>query len=190
MLTSIVGIGGSSLDAQLHKKDSPSWYCFKNWDWFRIWFNVEELLAQVLICGLCWLLVGYWACFGINKSFQKCWFDNLQVTYNTNNQTYSNPYGVETRPTDFGGTTVCTQQYASNTAWILFTVYQGVEYLDYHLGLPITFTAQFANMVKSLVEVGYVRGQNVRGAPVCISITAECKRGMFVYVLLMPDIVV
>ena len=40
---------------------------------FRIWLSLEELLVQT------------------------CWMDNLQVTYNPSNDTYSNTNGVEFR---------------------------------------------------------------------------------------------
>jgi len=117
------GIGGSSLDAQLAKDSHhPSWYCFQTYNWFRIWFDIEELVAQ------------------------KCWMDNLAVTFNPTTGDYNNTAGVSIRPTDFGGT-------------------KGVEYLDYKLGIPISLTSIYAPMVKSLVAVGYVRGKNVRGAP-------------------------
>jgi pimeloyl-ACP methyl ester carboxylesterase len=73
------GLGGSGLDAQVHKKDAPAWYCFKNHDWFRIWFAVEELVVQ------------------------PCWMDNLNVSFNTSNGFYENTEGVNIRPHDFGG---------------------------------------------------------------------------------------
>lgn len=116
------GIGGSALDAKLNKQDSPAWYCFKRLDWFRIWFATQELFVQT------------------------CWMDNLALSYDHHNKTYNNTYGVDMRPTDFGGL-------------------QGVEYLDYKLGIPIIFTSIYASLVKSLVAVGYVRGKNIRGAP-------------------------
>lgn len=73
------GIGGSGLEAKLDKDTTPAWYCFKKWDWFRIWFATEELLAQ------------------------KCWMANLEMDYNVTSKTYMNTPGVEVRPADFGG---------------------------------------------------------------------------------------
>jgi len=37
--------------------------------------------------------------------------------------------------------------------------------LDYKLNIPIPFTSIYSTMVQSLVKVGYVRGQSIRGAP-------------------------
>lgn len=73
------GLGGSALDAQAHKEHAPSWYCWKNFDWVRLWFAVEELLVQ------------------------PCWMDNLAVYYNSSG--YFNTYGVDIVPADFGGIT-------------------------------------------------------------------------------------
>jgi len=76
----VPGFGGSALEAKLSKQDSPAWYCFENWDWFRIWLALSELLVQ------------------------NCWVDNLNLKYNPANDTYSNTYGVDIRGIDFGGT--------------------------------------------------------------------------------------
>jgi pimeloyl-ACP methyl ester carboxylesterase len=75
----VPGLGGSALEAKLDKPSKPAWYCFKKWDWFRLWLNVPELLVQ------------------------ECWFDNLQIEYNETTNDYHNPEGVTTRAADFGG---------------------------------------------------------------------------------------
>jgi len=116
------GLGASGLDAEIHKNNSVSWYCFKNLDWFHLWFAVEELLVQ------------------------NCWMDNLHVTYDPTSGNYTNTGGVNIRPTDFGGI-------------------KGVSYLDYKLGIPISLTSVYSNIVASLQEVGYTVGQDLRGAP-------------------------
>jgi len=116
------GLGGSSMNARLHKNSSKSWVCFENLDWFRIWFAIEELLVQ------------------------PCWMDNLDVTFNPVTGEYSNTYGVDLEPTDFGGVT-------------------GVDYLDYIAGIPMPFTSYYSSVIKSLEAVGYVAGKNLHGAP-------------------------
>eukprot|EP01133_Synstelium_polycarpum_P003429 gene3429-3894_t len=75
----VPGIAGSALEAKLDKKTSPSWYCTKKQDWFRLWLSIEELFVQ------------------------NCWFDNLAVTYDPITGNYINTPGVEIRPMDFGG---------------------------------------------------------------------------------------
>eukprot|EP01111_Echinosteliopsis_oligospora_P011659 TRINITY_DN389_c0_g1_i2.p1 TRINITY_DN389_c0_g1~~TRINITY_DN389_c0_g1_i2.p1 ORF type:complete len:477 (+),score=122.76 TRINITY_DN389_c0_g1_i2:95-1525(+) len=116
------GLGASGLDAEIHKNNSVAWYCFKNLDWFHLWFAVEEILVQ------------------------GCWMDNLHIQYDPVTGLYNNTYGVNIRPTDFGGV-------------------KGVSYLDYKLGIPVSLTSVYSNMVASLQEVGYTVGQDLRGAP-------------------------
>jgi len=116
------GMGGSGLDARIDKEDSPAWYCFKEYDWFRIWLAVEELLAQ------------------------PCWFDNLQVAFNSTDHSFHDRTGVEIRPSDYGGI-------------------KGVEYLDYVWGLPVPFTGVYNSMIESLKEIGYEPGVTIFGSP-------------------------
>ncbi|KYR01881.1 hypothetical protein DLAC_01903 [Tieghemostelium lacteum] len=74
----VPGIAGSGLEAKLHKETSPSWYCWKNSNWFRLWLNLAEIAVQ------------------------KCFFDNLDLVYQPNG-TFTNAPGVDIRPMDFGG---------------------------------------------------------------------------------------
>jgi len=60
-------------------KSSPHWYCYDNYDWFRLWLPLPELFVQ------------------------DCWFDNLKVFYNGTTKQYKNTVGVETKVMDFGG---------------------------------------------------------------------------------------
>lgn len=75
----VPGLGASQLEAKLSKTGAPAWYCVKEWDWFRMWLDLSQLVTQ------------------------DCMFDNLRVEYNATSNTYANPSGVETRPIDFGG---------------------------------------------------------------------------------------
>jgi len=74
------GFGGSALEAKLHKNDTPAWYCFQEWDWFRLWIALDEIIAQT------------------------CWFDNQALDYDPSTDTYANTDGVDIRGIDFGGT--------------------------------------------------------------------------------------
>jgi lysophospholipase-3 len=67
------------LEAHLNKEDSPAWYCFKTYDWFRIWLSLSELFVQ------------------------DCWIDNLKINFDPSTGLYNNTYGVELRGIDFGG---------------------------------------------------------------------------------------
>lgn len=43
----VPGLCGSGLQAKIHKESKPAWYCFENWNWFRIWLPLTELIVQV-----------------------------------------------------------------------------------------------------------------------------------------------
>lgn len=70
-----------------------------------------------------------------------CWTDNMRILYNrTSRRTYNAP-GVEIRVPGFGET-------------------ETVEYLD-----DIKLTGYMHTLVQELVNIGYVRGKTIRGAP-------------------------
>jgi len=75
----VPGFAGSGLKARLSKQNTAAWYCFKKWDWFRIWLSLEELLVQ------------------------DCWADNLKLRYDEETNTYQNAEGVEIDGIEFGG---------------------------------------------------------------------------------------
>lgn len=149
------GLGGSSLEAEIHKQDAPSWYCFKNHDWFRIWFAVEELLVQ------------------------PCWMDNLQVSFDPATGNYSNRDGVKLRPTDFGGVKgVAYLDYKFGIPVSLTSVYSSIikslEAIGYVAGqnlhgapydwrLPATFLEKngwYADL-QNLIETTYTNNGNL-----------------------------
>lgn len=49
-LLTVPGDAGSRLQARLHKKVSPHFFCEKSADWFQVWLSVEELLPEVVDC--------------------------------------------------------------------------------------------------------------------------------------------
>jgi len=97
-----------------------------------------------------------------------CWYHDMGINYNSNNDTYSNNKGVNVRPLDWGGLS-------------------GIDYLDRIFGVevgsprcffslhtqrctkllfPTAATAYFGPLIKNLEAVGYTPGKNLRGAPV------------------------
>jgi len=74
------GLGGSGIQARLHKTSVPLFYCFKTWDWFGLWVQLYQGILS-----------------------QPCWLENLSITYYPNNNTYGDEKGIDTRPYDFGG---------------------------------------------------------------------------------------
>jgi lysophospholipase-3 len=121
----VIGLGGSGLDVKLTKSpDEPEPYCYKSHDWYRLWLALGSMLPGEI----------------------DCWYHNLGVTYNANNDTYSNAHGASIRPIDFGGV-------------------KGIDYLDTFLGSGIAATAYYAPLIKDLEAVGYVVGKTLRGAP-------------------------
>jgi lysophospholipase-3 len=149
------GLGGSSLEAQVHKKETPAWYCIKNHDWFRIWFAVQEIVVQ------------------------PCWMDNLNVTFDPATGNYTNTEGVQMRPTDFGGIEgvayldykwgipiVFTSYYASvvkSLEEVGYKVGQNLFGAPYDWRLPATFTETIGwyAMLQNLIETAYQGNGNL-----------------------------
>ena len=79
-IVSILGDGGSQLEARLNKTDVPHYICGKESGWFDLWLNIH-LLAP-------------------GKT--DCLFNNFSLHYENKFQTTYNTQGVEIRPTNFG----------------------------------------------------------------------------------------
>jgi len=77
---------------------------------------------------------------------QDCWFDNLKVLYNASTDEYLNVHGVTTDVIDFGDL-------------------DGIDYMDYWFGFPISFTSYYSSLIASLEEIGYEGGKTMYGAP-------------------------
>lgn len=73
----------------------------------------------------------------------ECWTDNIELVYNETSGTFHNASGVRIEP-NYPGTT------------------QGFEYVDPDAQ---TESIYFAGLVEALLHLGYVRGQNLLGAP-------------------------
>jgi len=72
-----------------------------------------------------------------------CWVDNVRLVYNPETHTTSDAPGVETRIPGFGNTS-------------------SVEFIDKSMR---SFSTYFAMIVAGLVPQGYIRGENIHGAP-------------------------
>jgi len=72
-----------------------------------------------------------------------CWVDNVRLVYNQDTHTTSDAPGVETRIPGFGNTS-------------------SVEFIDKSMR---SFSTYFAMIVAGLVPQGYIRGENIHGAP-------------------------
>jgi len=75
--------------------------------------------------------------------FVSCWVDNVRLVYNQDTHTTSDAPGVETRIPGFGNTS-------------------SVEFIDKSMR---SFSTYFAKIVAGLVPQGYIRGENMHGAP-------------------------
>jgi len=135
----VPGLGGSSLQAKLNKRDTASltapeqsteppsvssdpWYCFKEWNsWFEIWLAFYELVAN------------------------PCWLRHLRVEYDAATNTYANATGVQVAPYEFGSI-------------------KAVDYID-HVDDFFKWTSYFAPLSEALVQAGYEPGKNLFGAP-------------------------
>lgn len=149
------GLGGSSLDAQIDKNDTPSWYCIKHWDWFRIWFAIYEIAAQ------------------------PCWMDNLDIDFDPSTGIYNNTPGVNIRPTDFGGIEGVAYLYYLLGNGLSITSYyadviESLEAIGYEAGvnifgapydwrLPATYAEKIGWMgqLQSLIENAYTSNGNL-----------------------------
>jgi len=74
----------------------------------------------------------------------ECWADNVSLTYNSTTRTTSNAQGVETRIPGFGNTTT------------------SVEWIDKSMR---GFSTYFSLIVSKVLPFGYIRGENIHGAP-------------------------
>jgi lysophospholipase-3 len=72
-----------------------------------------------------------------------CWVDNVRLVYDRDTHTTSDAPGVETRIPGFGNTS-------------------SVEFIDKSMR---SFSTYFAMIVAGLVKQGYIRGENIHGAP-------------------------
>ena len=48
----VPGIGGSQLQASLHRARTLHWWCDKKYGWYTLWLNIEEFLGPPLV--ECW----------------------------------------------------------------------------------------------------------------------------------------
>jgi len=74
----------------------------------------------------------------------ECWADNTKLTYNSTTRTTTNAEGVETRIPGFGNTTT------------------SVEWIDKSMR---GFSTYFSMIVSKILPFGYIRGENMHGAP-------------------------
>lgn len=72
-----------------------------------------------------------------------CFVDNMRLTYNSTTKKTSNLEGVEVQVPGFGQTST-------------------IEFFD---ASGISYSSYFAPIVRSLANMGYTRGVNLRGAP-------------------------
>ena len=77
---------------------------------------------------------------------QDCWVSNMDMRFDEGSGTFQDAQGTTVRVMDFGGV-------------------KGIDYLDYIFGVPDTYSAYFASVIKSLEQVGYKVGQDLAGAP-------------------------
>eukprot|EP01112_Ceratiomyxa_fruticulosa_P020797 TRINITY_DN7185_c0_g1_i1.p1 TRINITY_DN7185_c0_g1~~TRINITY_DN7185_c0_g1_i1.p1 ORF type:complete len:477 (-),score=125.69 TRINITY_DN7185_c0_g1_i1:197-1627(-) len=148
------GLGGSGLEARIKKQSSPSWYCFKNLNWFRIWFGVNEIIAQ------------------------PCWMDNLAIIYDPATGEYNNTEGVDLQPADFGGVGgVAYLDYVFGIpipfTGVFDTMIKSLEEVGYDAGVNLVgapydwrYPATYANKIgwykqlKRLIEDTYEKNGN------------------------------
>ena len=48
----IPGIGGNQLEARLENVETEHFLCSKNYDWYRIWFSMKNLLPFIFDCWI------------------------------------------------------------------------------------------------------------------------------------------
>eukprot|EP00794_Sanderia_malayensis_P018784 gene18784-20675_t len=77
------GIGGSQIQATLHRNKVSHWWCDKKYGWYTLWLNIEELIAPPLV---------------------ECWTDDVKLVYNATLDQMQNTHGVYTRIPGFGNT--------------------------------------------------------------------------------------
>eukprot|EP01111_Echinosteliopsis_oligospora_P005247 TRINITY_DN1849_c0_g1_i1.p1 TRINITY_DN1849_c0_g1~~TRINITY_DN1849_c0_g1_i1.p1 ORF type:complete len:430 (-),score=115.87 TRINITY_DN1849_c0_g1_i1:28-1317(-) len=118
----IPGLGGSQLKAKLNKTSSEHWYCSKHSDDYLIWLQLTQLLPGLP---------------------EKCWQENIKLTYDADTVSFTNSSGVEISSFDWGSPS-------------------SFEYVDPDAKRE---TVYFAPLVSSLLELGYIRSVNLFGAP-------------------------
>jgi lysophospholipase-3 len=83
----IPGLGGSQMQARIHRQQSSHWYCQQSSDWYRIWMSMTSLMPYAV----------------------SCFADNFRLVYNRETGLTENVHGVETRVENFGNVT--TMEY-------------------------------------------------------------------------------
>ena len=83
----IPGLGGSQMQARIHRQESSHWYCQQSSDWYRIWMSMTSLMPYAV----------------------SCFADNFRLVYNRQTGLTENVPGVETRVENFGNVT--TMEY-------------------------------------------------------------------------------
>lgn len=79
----VPGIGGSQINAKLHRNKSEHFFCYKKYeDWYTIWLSIEELLP--------------WA--------EECWVENFKLQWDDKSGRMQNVPGVITETPGFGNT--------------------------------------------------------------------------------------
>ena len=141
----VPGLGGSVLQAKLHK-DSAPWFCYKNTDWFNIWFVYVAACPPHLLNRH--VDAGFVTCFNrfdlpdIIRT--QCLMANMVLSYNSTTHEYSYPQGVDMRTAvDWGG--------VDGVSWLYFLHMGNFKY--------------FADVVAAFVAENYTIGANIRAAP-------------------------
>eukprot|EP01126_Amoeba_proteus_P001808 TRINITY_DN10553_c0_g2_i1.p1 TRINITY_DN10553_c0_g2~~TRINITY_DN10553_c0_g2_i1.p1 ORF type:complete len:431 (-),score=68.16 TRINITY_DN10553_c0_g2_i1:164-1456(-) len=168
----IPSLVGNALNAKLVNSNPPHWYCSSNWDWFRIYLDVKELL------------------------FLDCWIHNMKLYYNSSTHSYFSDTGIFFQIPGFGNLTGVDylDEDQQNPIWAKLASFlselgykvgfnlRAAPY-DWRLGPDDPVFQLYLRALKKLVEETYVENNNTK-----VAITSLSMGGtVFLYFLTTVD---
>lgn len=106
---------GNKIEAKLVDRKTNWWYCYKNSDWYLLWFDQREFYP-----------------FAAN-----CFIENMQLQYNVTSHIYQEPKGEYVRIPDYGGMDSCNFIDSNHSIPIWNTITYELTTLGYEVGLNL-----------------------------------------------------
>lgn len=153
----IPGLGGSQMQARLHREESSHWFCQQTSDWYRIWMSMTSLMPYAV----------------------QCFADNFRLVYNKETGLTKNVPGVETRVENFGNVTTMEYFFDVNLDFGSYLLDSALLHMIHSYSTPhirIRSARFFQPIISRLESRGYERTRSLRAAQYDFR-KAPCKLG-------------